>query len=607
VAAGAGVALALVAGSLSAPAQAAPAPAARAVECPAAVPQSSIEAGMVGEGWTVVTGTEPQPFKVEVLGVLQNGIGAGRDLIMIKVSDLPGQEVVGERGIWAGMSGSPVYVNGQLLGAVAWGFTASPSALGGLTPAEDMFDVLNLGAGQAVAKSKLTQAAAEVKVSAARRKSLAAKADTEVPHGSLRSLTTPLGVAGLQSARLGPLQKRLDRADHNMHVYAAGSAGLVKPAAAPAARPVPGGNFAAVLASGDVAAFGTGTTTAVCGDRAVAFGHWLALAGPASYAAAGASSVAIVEDKTFGSFKLANLGPSFGTVDQDRTTAIRADLTKTPSATEISTLVRSVDTGDSRTGSTQVYDQNWLPGLTESAALAGQDRVFDEIGDGAARSTWTITGTRAGGKAFTVTRANLWASKDDVAYDPAYDVAAATDQLVNNDHEKVDVHSITFGSTLTTTYNQLRITKLAVSVNNGAFTTPRRLVVKVGDTLKLRISTAPYRSTKATTSTVTMKVPAKARGKAGALLAIGGIDLAEFGQFAEEECEFFGEGCEDSEAGSFNAVMKSLTTAPKNNALQTQLVLEDEEEEDVTVAATKTVHKGLTVTGHREIAVLVRR
>ena len=54
--------------------------------------------------------------------------------------------------------------------------------------------------------------------------------------------------------------------------------------------------------------------------------------------------------------------------------------------------------------------------------------------------------------------------------------------------------------------------------------------------------------------------------------------------------------------------MKSLTTAPKNNALQTQLVLEDEEdEEDATVAATKTVHKGLTVTGSREIAVAVRR
>ena len=100
---------------------------------------------MTGQGLTVVRGATPQPFAVEVLGVLEDGIGAGRDMIIIEVSDLPGREVISAGGgIWAGMSGSPVYINGQLLGAVAYGFSAAPSPIGGVTPAADMLDLLDL-------------------------------------------------------------------------------------------------------------------------------------------------------------------------------------------------------------------------------------------------------------------------------------------------------------------------------------------------------------------------------------------------------------------------------------------------------------------------------
>ena len=119
--ASAGVLLAVVAGTLTAPARAdVTAKAPLADPCPAPVPLSSVQAGMVGEGLTVVSGSTPVPFKVDVLGVLDDGVGVGRDMIMIKVSDYAGQHVIDQGdGIWAGMSGSPVYVDGKLLGAVA--------------------------------------------------------------------------------------------------------------------------------------------------------------------------------------------------------------------------------------------------------------------------------------------------------------------------------------------------------------------------------------------------------------------------------------------------------------------------------------------------------
>ena len=73
--------------------------------------------------------------------MIKDGIGAGRDMVMIKVSDLPGQHVIDQGGgIWSGMSGSPVYVNGKLLGAVAYGFTLAPSPIGGLTPVRKVYD-----------------------------------------------------------------------------------------------------------------------------------------------------------------------------------------------------------------------------------------------------------------------------------------------------------------------------------------------------------------------------------------------------------------------------------------------------------------------------------
>src|SRR5213078_4768913 len=89
----AGVLTALVAGSMSAPATAAPIQA-KAAACPAAVPMSDVTDGMTGEGLTVVKGNTPETFKVDVLGVLDDGIGAGRDMIIINVSDYPGQHVI---------------------------------------------------------------------------------------------------------------------------------------------------------------------------------------------------------------------------------------------------------------------------------------------------------------------------------------------------------------------------------------------------------------------------------------------------------------------------------------------------------------------------------
>ena len=103
--------------------------------------------GDIGEGWTVVSGTDPQSFDAEVLGVMPDLIGPGRDVIIVEIS---GPTVDAGGGVWAGMSGSPVYIDHgggpELAGALAYGFSFGATNIAGLTPAEDMLHVNGLPA-----------------------------------------------------------------------------------------------------------------------------------------------------------------------------------------------------------------------------------------------------------------------------------------------------------------------------------------------------------------------------------------------------------------------------------------------------------------------------
>ena len=117
-------------------------PAARveATSAPAQPPQSpkllrlaDVKPGMVGEAFTVFQGTQPQPFKVRVVSIMRQFLPK-QDIILVRAED-PRVEF---SGIVAGMSGSPVYVDGKLMGAIAYAWSFSKEPLGGVTPIETM-------------------------------------------------------------------------------------------------------------------------------------------------------------------------------------------------------------------------------------------------------------------------------------------------------------------------------------------------------------------------------------------------------------------------------------------------------------------------------------
>ncbi|SDT36232.1 SpoIVB peptidase S55 [Friedmanniella luteola] len=609
--AGAGLAVALVAGVLATPA-AAEGPVVRpaaADPCPAVVPVAEVTPGLVGEGLTVVRGTTPKPFAVEVLGVLPDGIGAGKDMIVVEVSDLAGGHVVdqGGGGIWAGMSGSPVYVGGRLLGSVSYGFTSANSPIGGVTPAADMLDLLDLGR-PAVRAAAAVREPRQVALPSGLRRQVDARAAAAVPRGGLQRLPVPLSLSGLGPARVARFQAGADAA--GLSVLAHAGSGRAAPAASsPLAVPVPGGNFTSVLSYGDVTVAGTGTTTAVCGGQALAFGHPYALAGAVSYGASTGSSLAIIRDDTFGAFKLATVGDPVGTVDQDRTSGLRARLGVLPMTVPVTTTVRNSTTGAARTGTTRVSARDLLPEVAAYAALANYDNVVDEIGDGRASSRWVITGTRAGGTSFTVSRTNAWASRDDIAAEPAFDLAAALDALVDQDDEAVTIRSVALESNVTGDFRQYRVGKTEVAVGKGAYKVRAAVTVKAGDTIKVRTTLKAFRSSTVRRVVSIVKVPAKTQGKSGLLLVAGGQATLLPG---EDEGE--GEGCfldptacDEGLADDLDAVIKGIVSAPHNDDLQISLLLGSEDDEDVRTVKDLRVRQRYTVTGAASVGVQVRR
>ncbi len=115
--------------------------AAPVADCAAPFPLADVAKGDLVDGLTVVSGTTPEAFTGEVLGVLNDGISPGIDMIMIDL-DMPAFDETG--GVWQGMSGSPVYADdGRLIGAVAYGLSYGPSTIAGITPFEDMDDYLS--------------------------------------------------------------------------------------------------------------------------------------------------------------------------------------------------------------------------------------------------------------------------------------------------------------------------------------------------------------------------------------------------------------------------------------------------------------------------------
>jgi hypothetical protein len=529
-------------------------------DCPDILPVDQITGGMEATGWTATgnsAGTETvESFPVEILDVLHDGIAPGRDLIVIKARG----PLFRDRGIWAGMSGSPVYHDGDLVGAVAYGFSYGASRIGGVTPAEDMAEIPQTAAS--------TETASEVELSRAERRRIARAAGTSTASvdNEFVQLKMPLGVAGLspRAARKFKQVVRREELPFIAHVAGKQAMGVGEVPGLPTTddAPNPGESFAGALSLGDITFAGIGTTTMVCDDRALAFGHPFFWTGDTNLAAATARAITIVSDPNWGSYKLANIGAAFGTVDQDRLAGISAIVGDIPRVVPIESTITDLDTPahEPRTGRTFAVDHEYLPYIVFLHNLSTSDVVVDEIGPGSSFTGWTLSGTREDGSPWSITRTNRWASRWDITYESIYEIERALYKILGQNHEEASVDNIEFNADYEEAVKQLTIKDALVSVNGGKFRNTRRIAVRPRDVVRFRVILQGLEGVQHQ-ETAKFIVPKRFRRS---------YLIAESGQYegGSIDCFTVPEDCyQGGTETKFDRLLAKLVNAPKNNDL----------------------------------------
>lgn len=356
-------------------------------------PASELRVGQTGVGYTVFRGHEVRPFGFEVLGILRGMLGPHRDIVLARLS---GPEIE-NTGVISGMSGSPVYVDGRLMGAVSYRFGAfSKEPIAGITPIETMLEIYDSTDVTPPAPRRSVQPRREPLSAVALRSRervdiLPLSASRPSPEGhEARPIETPVSVVGLTPTAQALLEPVLAQA--GLRLVAGGAGGASRDPDAPSPRRVgkvaanvasvaggvtaapiaPGAPIAAILMRGDLHAAATGTVTFLDGLRVFGFGHPFMGMGHSAFPMASAAILNTLATP-IGSYKQSATALEVGAIVHDRLTAIAGDLGQMVSMVPVRILVRNRGAKPAQGIVTEVEvvdDESWLPSLLQSAMVS---------------------------------------------------------------------------------------------------------------------------------------------------------------------------------------------------------------------------------------------
>lgn len=454
------------------------------------LPLEEVRPGQRGIGLSVFQGTRPDTFEVEILGILEN-IGPGRNLILGRARS----ELLDRTGIVAGMSGSPVYVDGRLVGATAYAWQFATEPIVGITPIEEMFglversegsEMLGLGPGPEEGL-RLALGPAEEPVLAS----------------DIRPIQTPVVLAGLAGPARGVWQS---------FFAPLGFVGVEGGGRAPEDAgfdPVPGAAIGIQLVRGDATMTAIGTVTWVEDGKLLGFGHPFLMAGPVSLPM---SSVYIhtVLPSQMTSFKVASPGGPVGAVLEDRQAGVLAVIGRDAPMLPVSVTVASAGGKDARAYHYEITRSEILipdlVGLLGYSSLIASEKAVGE-------STLDIR-----------TRVKMRSGKvlsSEVAVASTIPPSAVTEQigwpvrsLVENPFEKAEIEEIHVGVEIVDRLEAAAIGGLRVD----------RARVHPGDEVDVWVTLRPYREP-VVVEHATVRIPPEARPGELEILACASGDL----------------------------------------------------------------------------------
>ena len=476
------------------------------------MPLSQIKPGMTGYAKTVLSGTKITPFEISVIGVLPRKTSP-KNLIVIEVKD---EYVRSHGGIAAGMSGSPVYIDGKLIGAIGYGWAFADSNLGMVTPIEEMMLAMDWKddiPGFQIPPIPLEKPlSADVKENPVSNDKTAPKTETgKEKHpagGVIEKKMMPLMVDGIS----GRMAKRLEK-QFGVEVVPFGTK---TDAGSPVNldwKPEPGAAIGAALAWGDFSAGGIGTLTALSKDgRFIAFAHPMFNRGAVSYAMTEAGIVKIIPSLT-SSFKLGYIDSIAGIITQDRPQAIGGCLGRLAAATSYTVNFKDADTGRSATKRFQTVSDPFVgPELGATGILGLIDAEWSRKGQGTAMLTYSVNG---GNMKPAWTRRDIFFSEKDVVKSLQKEIEAMGKVIEHNKFREINPYGVTVDVELTQEPRIVYVEKIEIRDKKDLYSP--------GDKLTVDVTLRPWRKD-AVVKTFELTVPDNAMAFCEVTARGGGIE-----------------------------------------------------------------------------------
>ena len=303
-------------------------------------PLSELKEGMRGTARTVFHGTQPEEFSVEILGIVPGAVGPGQDMIVGRISGGSADRT----SVFAGMSGSPVYIDGKLVGSISYSFPFSKEPICGITPIAQMIKIFERNqnenpkprAPQTFSFTELAGAnySPTLPKDAAVSSSILSVAGSGSPLAAVagqafQPIGTPLTFGGFSQATLNAFAPQLI-ANGLLPIAAAGGAAQITPMKPADDDTLRGGDSVTMhLTRGDISVAASGTVTYRDGDKIYAFGHPFLSLGISDLPMSESHVVTVVPSVN-NSFKLAVPDALVGTMTQDRNTGVFGRLGQTP-------------------------------------------------------------------------------------------------------------------------------------------------------------------------------------------------------------------------------------------------------------------------------------
>ena len=460
------------------------------------MPLSQVEKGMKGYGVTVFQGNKLERFDVEILGVLRN-IGPGQNLILAQVAS----PVTDRAGVIAGMSGSPIYIDGKVIGALAYSWQFAKEPIAGITPIDEMLKIATKSGGASavaaaaprITGSEFLKAMAEQTTDAMFNKLVASVTNPAAASAmTTKPIAVPLSMSSFAPETIARFSNVL--AGMNFVAVPSGTASTT-PATAPMGKAQfkPGDAIGAVLVNGDFNVAATGTVTHIDGDKIYAFGHPFLDMGAVSFPMAKADIVTVMPSIA-SSFKLSNSGEIVGSFQQDRATGIMGVIGEKADMIPVSVSVEG-------SGPSQNYNVNIVrhPVLSPLILAMAADSVVANAQRAAGERTVLLESEiRLKGFNAPIKLREGWAGARARQAIPQY-LALVAGYVVSNEFRVADIESVKLRLRHD---DQLKIAKLA----EASIDAPANGRFRAGDVVKVRTVLKPYRG-ESFVETFEVKIP----------------------------------------------------------------------------------------------------